>query len=688
MKPLLRSSLAASLGFALLWILSPGPSTAAAAETRPSGLALPSQTPALLATLRNPEASVEKKALACQQLAIVDSPEAVPVLVGFLAHPQLAAQARQALENLPGREVTQALIEALPTLPTSFRAGVVNTLGVRRDPLAVPSLIEEIRRPDSGSAAESLLALGRIATPEAVAVVAATAVRATASLPNAPTATAPTPAVAAEACLLAGEALRAAGQKAEAIRLFDLARQLDAGLPIRLAASRGSILARGHEGLPLLLELFQKPQPAFPILAARVARELPGADVGPRLAALLPDASPAVQILLLGALGDRRDPGLSGPVEALASSPQPQVRIAALQALGSLGGPSSLPVLLRSLESAATEATSPEAEAAAESLSRLDTPGSESAMLQALPNAPPVTRARLATILGQRGANGAVPDLLRLTEDADLRVTQAAFDALAAVAKPSDLPAVIRAAVARVDSPVRDRAERAVYDLCQKQTEAATRSQPLVDAYRNLTSPAARASLLQVMAMLGDPAGAQGVATACEDPQTATRDTALRLLVNWPDTRPMSTLLKLFKTTTNEVHRTLALRGIVTLSSLWTGEIPPAPAARRSPPPESVSWLTEAHAALRNQPDEKKILLSGLGDLNCEAGLRLLKPYLDDPAVRQDAQLAALRAIRNLGTPAERTAAKPLLESILSHATDVDIRNEAKKLLDAIPRGS
>jgi HEAT repeat protein len=589
----------------------------------------------------------------------------------LLDHPQLAVQARNVLENMPGPAATAALRNALPRLRSPYLGGVVNTLGIRRDTDAVEALSELARNPGSGAVAESLLALGRIASPQAIETVRTLAERGAADVKL----------LAAEACVLAAEAVLARGDRATATALFDLASVSGSGSPVRLAAQRGAILARGEAGISRLLEQFRSPDPELQQLAARVARELSSAATGPALAEELAKSSPAVQVLILGALTDRADSGLASAVEPLATSPNAEVRVAALEALGSLGGSSSVPVLLRALASAPDPARATEVEAAANSLGRME--HADATILAALPKASAPVRARLSTLLGYRNAPGATEALLTQAADPDPAVSKAAFDALAAVATLADLPKVIQVAVHRADSEVRDRAERSVYGICLKQNDAARRSEPLAKAFQATTSLPARASLLQIMAMLGDRAGSRAIASACEDSSPETRDTALRLLVNWPDASPVPTLLSIFKTSSNEVHRTLALRGIVTLATLWAGETTAPTKAVRRPPAEAVQWLTEANAAVRNQIDEKKIILSGLGDLSCQEGLRLLQPYLDDPGVRHDAELAALRAIKGLTTTEDRSAARPLLEKIANGTQDADTRRQAKEALSA-----
>ena len=119
----------------------------------------------LVATVR--DGTLEARAQACQRLAIVGTAEAVPALAGLLADPKLAAYGRLALEAIPGPEATDALRAALGTLPGNLLIGVINSLGVRRDPRAVADLVPRLTAADSAVAAAAAAALGRIASADA-----------------------------------------------------------------------------------------------------------------------------------------------------------------------------------------------------------------------------------------------------------------------------------------------------------------------------------------------------------------------------------------------------------------------------------------------------------------------------------------------------------------------------------------
>ena len=127
----------------------------------------------LIAVLRSNAATFDK-ARACQQLAVLGSKEAVPALAELLGDEKLAAYARCGLESIADPSADDALRAALGRLHGKLLAGVVNSIGVRRDAKAVGAVgRDRWPMPSSGAAAEALAALGRIATPEAIEILKA-----------------------------------------------------------------------------------------------------------------------------------------------------------------------------------------------------------------------------------------------------------------------------------------------------------------------------------------------------------------------------------------------------------------------------------------------------------------------------------------------------------------------------------
>jgi hypothetical protein len=83
------------------------------------------------------DAPPAEKAIACKQLAVYGDKEAVPALAPLLSDANLASWARIALEVIPGPAADEALRAAAGKLQGKLLVGVINSIGVRRDPKAV-----------------------------------------------------------------------------------------------------------------------------------------------------------------------------------------------------------------------------------------------------------------------------------------------------------------------------------------------------------------------------------------------------------------------------------------------------------------------------------------------------------------------------------------------------------------------
>lgn len=140
-------------------------SVLAGCATAPTSPPSPVET-AALAVLAS-DAGLREKARACQELADFGGPASVPALAALLGKEHLADYARSGLEGIKDPSAGEALRTALPTLEGRYLAGVVNSLGVRRDTAAVPALQKLALDPKRGAAEAAIASLGMIATPAA-----------------------------------------------------------------------------------------------------------------------------------------------------------------------------------------------------------------------------------------------------------------------------------------------------------------------------------------------------------------------------------------------------------------------------------------------------------------------------------------------------------------------------------------
>jgi len=172
-------------------------------------------------------AAKHEKAFACQQLAIVGGADAVPALAGLLGDEQLSTYARSALETIAAPVAGGALMKSMPVLSARLLAGVIDSLGVRRELPAVPELRKLATGPAGEVADEALAALGKIATGDALV-----SLRAALKSPVAGHRTA-----AAHASLVAAGILLKDGKRQDAADLLDAVIAADLPGRLRDAAS-------------------------------------------------------------------------------------------------------------------------------------------------------------------------------------------------------------------------------------------------------------------------------------------------------------------------------------------------------------------------------------------------------------------------------------------------------------------
>ncbi|MGA2035699.1 MAG: HEAT repeat domain-containing protein, partial [Thermoguttaceae bacterium] len=141
----------------------------------------------------------------------------------------------------------------------------------------------------------------------------------------------------AEACLACADRLWAQDKQQEATALIDGLRHAAVPQRFRVAATHRAILAPGPLALPLLVEQLKSADDALFAAAVSASRRLPGGEVTQALVAELDRSPPARQILLVAALGDRREPAVVRALEKVAAAGAMEVRLTAIRVLGQLG---------------------------------------------------------------------------------------------------------------------------------------------------------------------------------------------------------------------------------------------------------------------------------------------------------------------------------------------------------------
>ncbi|MGN6547109.1 MAG: HEAT repeat domain-containing protein [Aureliella sp.] len=568
----------------------------------------------LIAVLTNEDAPEAEKAITCKQLALHGGPEAVPALAPLLTNEHLASWARIALEAIPGPEAAAALREAAGKLEGRLLIGTLNSIGVRRDADSAGALLKHLSNDDAQAAAAAALALGRIGGDAAEKALRENLTKGPAEVRSA----------AAEGCILCAERHLAAGEDSVAIDIYDEVRDADLPKPRVLEATRGAILARKSDGLPLLREQLHSDDLALKRIGLMVARELAGEEVTLALADEAKKGDAELAALLLFALADRGDRAALPAVLEIAKSGQSKAQIAVAQVLLKMGDASSVPALIEM----ALQKDKDVADAARGTLAEMSGQEIDRAVTSRLASANGPTLVVLIETVGQRRIE-AVDALRKAAESRDASVRHAAIAALGETVGPNDLKLLI-ARVTNSQNAADDAvALQALRAAAVRMPDREACAAQLVSAM-NGQSTAVKDHILEILGEVGGSNALQAMRAAAIGSDRDLRDTASRLLGSWFDVEAGPVLLELAQMPNNE-FAVRELRGYIRLARQFvmpdaqradmcrkamraTNRVPEQKLVlevmERYPSPEMLSAAVEAQPVAELKDDARRVALT------------------------------------------------------------------------------
>ena len=601
----------------------------------------------------------EDKAIPCKILAIYGGPEAVPALAALLPDPELCSWARIALESIPGPEADKALRNALGKVQGRQLIGVVNSLGVRRDAKAVDALADLMKQKDIEVASAAACALGHIGGEPAAQALES-------YLAAAPDAVRP---AVAEGCILCAEKAATEGNSAGALRLYDLVRKADVPPQRILEATRGAILVRKGDGVPLLVEQLRSADKDTFHLGLTVARELPHKEVGEALAAELARAPVERQPLLLTVLADRGDPaGLPAILEAARQGPK-EMRVVAIRAIKKMQVASAAPALLD-----AATAEGAVGSAALDTLAALKGSDVDREIVERLEKAEGNSRAVLMRLAGQRRIADAVPVLEKALDDPDKEIRAAALFALGQTIVPADLPKLIAVAM----SPTRkEDAEAAVAAL----RSAATRMPDREATAQRLNAEMATAPIdgkimvLEILTDMGGPRALAAVAAATRSDSPELQDAGTRLLGQWMSPDAAEVTLDLARTLKNEKYRNRVMKGCIRILRQF-----------EMPDEKRIALSAEAIKASR-LPEEEILICEVLRRTPTKATLDLAVSLLSDPETEDVAAKTAVEIAASVIEDDPKAVTDAMEKLLAANPRNGKVRSAAQSMLKRISEG-
>lgn len=632
----------------------------AAAEDKGSS---PEKERSLIRTLTS-KAPPDEKALACKQLSISGTKKAVPALAALLTDRRLASWARIALEAIPDPAADAALRRAMGKLKGNLAVGVINSVGNRRDAQAVTGLAKKLKDGDAQVASAAAVALGKIGGDKAARALER-------ALPSAPAEVRP---AIAEGCIRCAEGFLAQQKTAEAITLYDLVRGASVPQQKILEATRGAILARGPDGIPLLLDQLRAADKAQFGMGLRTARELPGREVTETLAAELQQCAPNRQPRILLALAERGDPAALPVVVAAAGDGPKELRLMAVGLLERLGNVTSVPALLEAAVSSDAEL----AQAAEGVLARLPGKDVDADLLSRLSPATGKLRRILIELAAQRRIDGALPGIVASLQDGDAHVCTAAVQAVGSLGAEREAVELAKLVEKTHDTKHRADIEAALVAIAGRKGAASV--PPLLPLMQSNDS-ATRILALHALAGAGGPEALAAVRAALSDKDEAVQDEAVRTLSTWPNTWPeddsvAEPLLALARSSQKTSHQVLGLRGY--LEYVQTDK-----KLQDTDKPGKIKELLP----LFHRPEEKRLAIAAIGAIPTAITLELLIAFADEPVLADEACTALLKLSEEAKpgiTAAERQKA---LRTVVEQSKNGARKKKAQEKLTQLTSG-
>ena len=323
-------------------------------------------------------------------------------------------------------------------------------------------------------------------------------------------------------------------------------------------------------------------------------------------------------------------------LEQLDSSPEEEVRTAALTALGEIGTPADLPLLVKAL----TSESGAEQEAARTSLTRMRDPSVVKTLAADSKSAPPQLRGKLIEVLAIRRATSQLDAVLAATLDGDAGVRTAAMNALGQIGKPDQVAAMLPGVLKASRGGERDNAERNVAEVCMRIAGEDQRGDSLIAALDTIEA-AQRDELMPLIGRVGGKRLISFVADIATGEDASRRSFGIDALSKWPDASPADTLLEIAKKTTDTAERRQAFQAYVKVCAIRD---------HRSDQ-QRLERMIQAMKEARTTEEKVAVINRTRTAYDVEA-MRFVRPYLDQPEFCQTAcetiiELAHHRQIRD-----------------------------------------
>ena len=605
-------------------------------------------------------ATVSAKQFICTRLSQFATRASVPTLTDMLRDSALTSMALFALERIPDMSADVPLLALLPSAKGKTQIGIINMLGNRRVEEAVGPIAALLSSGNPEIAGPAAAALGNIGSQASLAALLdfreKTRVEVSQSV--------------LEAILVCAGKVGLRGERDVAMKAYRLLSGPEVPVPVRCAALRGMMHTDEDVAAEVIASTLAGPDPALQAATLMLVPELRKPETIHAIAGMFPRLNHEGQAQLLSVLTYHRDPIFRGMAVGALKSSAFEVRVAALRALGKVGDSTSVRLLVQN--AAVTQGQ--EQQEARAALYRIDAPGVDETVVLMIQESTPANAVELVKCAGERRIEAAVLILLKSAGDRSGEVRRQSVRVLKNLCGGEHLPEMISLLGSEKVDAIRGEIEVATAAVALRIPDPEKRDGPILATLQSTKKKENRLSLIRVLGKVGAPSSLTALRSGLSDKDADIRLAAIRALSQWSTEEPYPDLWKLATHAKEKTHRVIALRGAVRLLGL----------DKNRSVEDAYARYKEAMAAASNR-DERRLLLSAVGEARSLAGFKLAADYLADDNLRQEAQLAVANIAQEIAPQAGRQLS-PALEQVVRETKDDTVRQRARSALKSIEK--